>query len=78
MRHWQPLLRRYNTALNTACRSTLRGLVRFRTPSNKPRINSNRSPLTSLGYALLDSILYIYRQQATTTITDLVPFTQRS
>ena len=50
MRHWQPLLSRYNAAQNTSYNSTVRGLVRRRTPSSKGRTRSNCSRLTSLPY----------------------------
>jgi hypothetical protein len=33
IRHWQALLSRYNTPLNISYKSTVRGLVPFRTPS---------------------------------------------
>jgi hypothetical protein len=61
MRHWQPLLSRYSTALKTSYKSTVRGLVRFRTPSSNGRTLSNCSRLTSLGYCLLRLILHTYR-----------------
>ena len=61
MRHWQPLLRRYKTALKTSCKSTVRGLARLRTPSRIGRIDLNCSRLTSLGYGFLGSILLDYR-----------------
>ena len=48
-RHWQPLLSRYNTALKTSCKSTVRGLVRLRTDSSRGRIGSNCRRLMSLG-----------------------------
>jgi hypothetical protein len=49
IRHWQPLLGKHSTALKTSCKSTVRGLVRLRTPSSSGRIISNCARFRSLG-----------------------------
>jgi hypothetical protein len=63
MRHWQPLLSRYNNALKTSYKSTVVGFVRLRTDSSKGRICANCSRLISLGYGFLCFIPKKYRPQ---------------
>ena len=81
IRHWQPLLSRYNTALKTSYKSTVRGLVRFRTCSNNGRTLSNCSRLTSLGYCFPRSMLQNYRLclhlHISTLMTSLPPSPQK-
>ena len=50
IRHWQLLLSTYSTPENTSYISTVRGLVRRRTPPNNGRTRSNCPRLTSLPY----------------------------
>src|ERR1035438_5493913 len=63
MRHWQPLLRRYKTALKTSYKSTVVGFVRLRTDSSNGQICANCSGLISLGYGFLCFIPQNYRSQ---------------
>jgi hypothetical protein len=63
MRHWQPLLRRYKTALKTSYKFTVAGFVRLHTDSSKGRISANCSGLISLGYGFLCFIPQNYSSQ---------------